>query len=337
MVVDDIAALTGPGYVIDSVLHRPEPLVVRPTGPVDPDPDTAAAVAGVLRQAPTVTVVEGRPDHVPAVLAEAADVCLTDRPGAPRPWVTGGAVDVETAVAGQPLAAVALVSLLRSTVGAGVWEAVVAEAATYGMVLGSAAHRAWLDQRGEAEVRPTTRPPVAVERRGDMLVIVLDRPEVRNAIDTTMRDALVEALAVATADPSVTGVSLAGAGPCFSAGGDLTEFGTVADGATAFTVRLGCHPGLALHRVADRVTAHVHGACVGAGVEIPAFAGRVHAAPDTTFRLPELAMGLVPGAGGTVSIARRVGRQRLAWMALTGQPLDAPTALDWGLVDRIEG
>ncbi|MDQ6696224.1 MAG: enoyl-CoA hydratase/isomerase family protein, partial [Actinomycetota bacterium] len=57
----------------------------------------------------------------------------------------------------------------------------------------------------------------------------------------------------------------------------------------------------------------------------------------TTFRLPELAMGLVPGAGGTVSLPRRIGRHRTAWLALTGASIDAPTALDWGLVDTIEG
>jgi enoyl-CoA hydratase/carnithine racemase len=59
------------------------------------------------------------------------------------------------------------------------------------------------------------------------------------------------------------------------------------------------------------------------------------ARPDATFRLPEIAMGLVPGAGGTVSLPRRIGRERTAWLALSGQAIDAPTALDWGLVDTI--
>jgi enoyl-CoA hydratase/carnithine racemase len=81
----------------------------------------------------------------------------------------------------------------------------------------------------------------------------------------------------------------------------------------------------------------VHGACVGAGVELPAFAGRVVARPDARFRLPEVAMGLVPGAGGTVSIPRRIGRQATALLALTGDTIDAPTALALGLVDEIDG
>jgi enoyl-CoA hydratase/carnithine racemase len=80
---------------------------------------------------------------------------------------------------------------------------------------------------------------------------------------------------------------------------------------------------------------HVHGPCVGAGVEIPAFAGRVIAAAGTTFTLPEVAMGLIPGAGGTVSIPRRVGRWRALYLAMTGRALDARTALSWGLIDRI--
>jgi enoyl-CoA hydratase/carnithine racemase len=62
----------------------------------------------------------------------------------------------------------------------------------------------------------------------------------------------------------------------------------------------------------------------------------VSAAPDAFFELPELAMGLVPGAGGTASLPRRIGRQRTAWLALSGERIDARTALRWGLVDAIE-
>ncbi|HRD62678.1 MAG TPA: enoyl-CoA hydratase/isomerase family protein, partial [Nocardioides sp.] len=77
------------------------------------------------------------------------------------------------------------------------------------------------------------------------------------------------------------------------------------------------------------------GACIGAGIEIPAFAETVVATPDAWFRLPELSMGLVPGAGGTVSIPRRIGRWRTAWLLLTGRDLAAATALEWGLVDVV--
>jgi enoyl-CoA hydratase/carnithine racemase len=62
----------------------------------------------------------------------------------------------------------------------------------------------------------------------------------------------------------------------------------------------------------------------------------VVARSDATFLLPEVAMGLVPGAGGTASIPRRIGRHRSAHLALAGRPIDAVTALEWGLVDRID-
>ena len=88
-------------------------------------------------------------------------------------------------------------------------------------------------------------------------------------------------------------------------------------------------------RLANRIIVRVHGAAVGAGAELAAFAGRVEATADAWFSLPEVGMGLIPGAGGTVSIPRRVGRQRAARMCLTGERLDAPTAVAWGLVDEL--
>jgi enoyl-CoA hydratase/carnithine racemase len=158
---------------------------------------------------------------------------------------------------------------------------------------------------------------------------------VHNAFNRAMRDGLVEALALAATDPSIAHVRLSGAGPSFSSGGDRREFGTVADPPTALAVRLTRHPGWWMHVCAPRVTAHVHGACIGAGIELAAFAGRVEASTDAFFSLPELGMGLIPGAGGTVSMTRRIGRQRVAWMAITGARIDVETALRWGLIDAI--
>jgi enoyl-CoA hydratase/carnithine racemase len=74
---------------------------------------------------------------------------------------------------------------------------------------------------------------------------------------------------------------------------------------------------------------------MGAGIELPAYAQRITAAPGTIISLPEIALGLVPGAGGTVSLPRRIGRQRTAWLGLTGARIDAVTALEWGLIDAI--
>jgi enoyl-CoA hydratase/carnithine racemase len=127
---------------------------------------------------------------------------------------------------------------------------------------------------------------------------------------------------------------LRGKGPAFSSGGDLAEFGTAADPVTAHAIRISRSPGLLLDALGD-VTAVIQGPCVGAGVELPAFCRRVAARPDTSFRLPEVGMGLVPGAGGTASLPRRIGRQRTAFLALTGDSLPVETALQWGLVDEI--
>jgi enoyl-CoA hydratase/carnithine racemase len=149
-----------------------------------------------------------------------------------------------------------------------------------------------------------------------------------------MRDALVEALAVATWDTSILRVVVQGAGPSFCSGGDLDEFGAARDVARAHLVRIGQSAAAVLHSLRDRVEARVHGACIGAGIELPAFCGTVVARDDAFFELPELAMGLVPGAGGTVSVGSRIGRWRTAYLALSGERIGVATALDWGLVDR---
>jgi enoyl-CoA hydratase/carnithine racemase len=176
---------------------------------------------------------------------------------------------------------------------------------------------------------------VLTKREGARLELVLNRPARRNALSVEMRDALGEALRLATSDATIAEIVLRGNGPAFSAGGDLDEFGTFPDPTTAHAVRAIRNPARALAACADRVRVELHGACVGAGIELAAFAWRVVAGPDAFFQLPEVAMGLVPGAGGTVSIPRRIGRQRTAYLCLSAVRLDAETALSWGLVDEI--
>jgi enoyl-CoA hydratase/carnithine racemase len=88
-------------------------------------------------------------------------------------------------------------------------------------------------------------------------------------------------------------------------------------------------------RCADRFAVEIDGACVGAGLELAAFAGRVTATRRSWFQLPELAMGIIPGAGGCVSLTRRIGRQRTALMVLSGRRIGARRALEWGLIDAL--
>lgn len=74
---------------------------------------------------------------------------------------------------------------------------------------------------------------------------------------------------------------------------------------------------------------------MGSGLEMAAFCGWVETNGNSVFGLPELGLGLIPGAGGTVSVTRRIGRWRTAYLVLSGQTIDAQTALAWGLVDAV--
>jgi hypothetical protein len=238
------------------------------------------------------------------------------------------------AITASPRAAYTLVHTLRATALLPVPESLVVESAAFSLLLGGPEFARWLANQPRRQAPPAER-ATRLTRDDGTLRIVLARPERRNAFSAAMRDEIVEALALALADESITKVELTGEGPCFSSGGDLVEFGTTPDTASAHLVRTLQSPARLLAAVSARVSAYVHGPCVGAGVELPSFAGQVIAAPGTTFTLPELRMGLIPGAGGTVGITRRIGRQRTAWLALTSATLDVATALAWGLVDEI--
>jgi hypothetical protein len=234
----------------------------------------------------------------------------------------------------NPHASTVLVGLLRITPGLAVGDGLVSESLAYSLLLTSPEFQRWREATPRHEVRPDREPTVLLERDADVLTIRLHRPRRHNAFNRDMRDALIEALLVAELDSSVR-VRLRGDGPSFCSGGDLDEFGTASDQAAAHLVRVTQSAGAAVHRLRDRTTVRLHGACIGAGIEIPAFAGRVEANPDVRIQLPELRMGLVPGAGGTVSVMRRVGRWRTAFLVLSGVAIDATTACRWGLVDEI--
>jgi len=242
---------------------------------------------------------------------------------------------VEATVAASPIAATVLVATLRGSEHRSLDDSLMVESASYSALQAGPEFTRWRAAR-RTRKRAAEGPPVSIDRSDGQLSITLMRPHVRNALNTSMRDALVEAFRLVQADPTISRVHLRGEGAAFCAGGDLDEFGSFPDPATAHIVRLQQHIGRSIAQAADRVTAHLHGACYGSGIELPAFASQVLAAPDTAIALPELLLGLIPGAGGTVSLPRRIGRHRTARLALTGERLDARTALDWGLIDAIE-
>ena len=245
-------------------------------------------------------------------------------------------VDLTGVVTRNPLAAATLAVLLRSSTAATVEAGLANESAAYSMLQAGPEFAAWrATTKRPAAIADRVQPTVAVTRHDHTLAITLNRPQRHNAITTRLRDELCEALAIAVVDDSVREVILRGNGPSFCSGGDLAEFGSRQDAATAHITRLAQSPARILHRLCDRVTAEIHGATLGGGIEMAAFAHRVVAHRDTTIGLPEVGLGLIPGAGGTVSLPRRIGRQRTAALALTDRRIDVETALSWGLVDEL--
>jgi len=344
------------------------------------DDAATSRCAGLLRRMPCVGIGVDETGDLPSA-ASALDILLTQAKDPPAPWVgSEAAADHEAiseAVARSPEASVTLVQLLRIGEVLDRRDALIAESLAYGLLQGGRSHREWLSSRPLRDCRPLAGRPgdatdsaVLLERTGDALRVTLNRPAVRNAYNTAMRDGLVGAFQLGAIDPTITSIEVDGAGASFCSGGDLTEFGTVPDAVTGHLVRSSRSPAWWLaesrpaggrgvggggrggrrggrpgrggdggSRVRGRggapVSFFVHGPCVGAGVELPAFGTEVSADPATTFRLPEVAMGLVPGAGGTASLPARIGRHRTAHLAISGGAIDAATALGWGLVDRV--
>ncbi|MDP3139611.1 MAG: enoyl-CoA hydratase/isomerase family protein [Burkholderiaceae bacterium] len=247
---------------------------------------------------------------------------------------------VVATVTRAPMAASVLVQLLRAAEGIPARHALTLESMAFATVQGGGEYKRLLAdwQRDAGTVAASSRSrdlAVQVERHGDHLDLILNRPQQRNAICSAMRDALSEALDLALADDAIRTIGLSGAGSCFSIGGDRLEFGRAQDPLFAHQVRTLRSPAWRVLECGPRLSVRVHSACIGAGIELAAFAHHIEAEPGAFFQLPELSFGLIPGAGGTVSLPRRIGRQRTAWLALTGRRLNAATALSWGLVDSV--
>jgi len=295
-----------------------DPTLLRFDGPAPPD--TAPDTRTLLGRVPAFTLAVG---DVPAALADAFDlVAVTD----------ADAARVEAAFARAPRAAVAAALLVRHP-QPDPWTGLVAESTTYSMLQAGTEFARWLASHGPPRPACDDTPRVRVSRRGRAVEIVLTRPERHNALDTRMRDELYAAL---VGELGATGpIVVRGDGPSFCSGGDLDEFGTFPDPVTAHLIRLTRSLARCFSELSPRLVVGVHGACLGAGIELPAFAARVVAADDARFGLPELGLGLVPGAGGTVSIPRRVGRQRLLDLLVRDGTIPAPEAAAWGLVDEV--
>ncbi|MFV9453443.1 enoyl-CoA hydratase/isomerase family protein [Rhodococcus sp. NM-2] len=339
--VDGVAdtPLLAAGAVVDTPL-----LVVNLD--VAADEDTAVRAAEHAKRTDRLLVgVRRTPGPLPEPIADlaagldttlATDADPTDRWAVSVDDLDTALAELHGVVADNVHAAIVLGQVLRLSEDLPVPQAIDVESLAYSTLLGTPGFQRWLQQRGPRPLPPPApHEPVLVRRDDERLLITLNRPERRNAYGAEVRDGLVEALRLAIADDTITSIVLDGAGPSFSAGGDLDEFGTTPDLATAHLIRTRAGAGRLVAQLGDRIQVRVHGSCVGAGIEVPAFASRIVAAPDTVFRLPEVSMGLIPGAGGTVSVPRRIGRWRAFWLCATGAALDTDTALAWGLIDEI--
>lgn len=303
--------------------------------------------AGSFRSAgpPLQALVIGvdREGALPEVDAGDFDLLLTTAAGAARPWVhvpiallDRHVEQLRAAVAATPVAAALMRQTLRLTEGLSAADGMLVESLAYSTLLGGGEFEAWKAGRadGEAAQPCGDGPLVRYSREDARVVLTLDDPGRRNAMTAAMRDALFEALVNVLEDPSRPDVVLRGAGRCFSVGGHLPEFGSARDLAMAHVIRTthGCAGIVAA--LGRRITTEIHGACIGSGLEVPA-AGRMVARRGGFFQLPELRMGLIPGAGGTVTVGRRIGRHRLAWLLLTGRRVTAAQALEMGLIEAI--
>jgi enoyl-CoA hydratase/carnithine racemase len=175
---------------------------------------------------------------------------------------------------------------------------------------------------------------ILLSREGETARITLNRPEKRNALSLELMEEVVAALDSLGGDRDVRVIVIDGAGPVFSAGHDLSE---MIGRDVAFYQRLFdvCTEMMeAIHRVPQPVIAKVHGVATAAGCQLVAACDLAVAAGDARFATPGVKIGLFCSTP-MVPLSRAIGRKRALEMLLTGAMIDAPTACDWGLVNRV--
>ena len=176
--------------------------------------------------------------------------------------------------------------------------------------------------------------PLLVDRDGAVVTLTLNRPERRNALSTDLMLELTERLRATAADDGVRAIVLGAAGPVFCSGHDLREMRDreAADYERIFGV---CSElMLTVHRIPQPVVARVQGMATAAGCQLVAACDLAVASQTARFATPGVRLGLFCTTP-MVEVARNVGRKRALELLLTGEPIDAATAADWGLVNRV--
>src|SRR5437016_10368994 len=179
-----------------------------------------------------------------------------------------------------------------------------------------------------------TEPLLTVTREGEVATLTLNRPAQRNALSLELMRQVIAALGELRADPELRVVVIAGAGPAFSAGHDLGEMvgldlGRYREVFAACTEMMN-----AIHELPQPVIARVHGIATAAGCQLVAACDLVVASSEAKFATPGVRIGLFCSTP-MVEVSRAVGRKRALEMLLTGEAIDAETAADWGLVNRV--
>src|SRR5262245_57120229 len=169
---------------------------------------------------------------------------------------------------------------------------------------------------------------VTLQKRGSIAVVTIENPPV-NAISHAVRSGLLDAVIAAEQDDSIAAIVLHGAGRNFIAGADIREMDQPARDPLLFTV---------LTRVESctkPVIAVMHGPTLGGGFETALASHYRCAAPGVQIGLPEVKLGLLPGAGGTVRLPRLIGAKAALDMMTSGDPIDLARAEKLGVVDRV--
>ena len=180
------------------------------------------------------------------------------------------------------------------------------------------------------------RETVLYAKSGTVAHLVLNRPSVINAYNTRMRDELFQALEAVRDDPDVRVAIVRGAGDRgFCAGADLTEFGTAPSQVVARQVRWERDVWGLFASIDKPIVAALHGYVIGSGVEIACLCDIRIASEDATFSMPEVALGMLPAAGGTQTLPRIIGNGPTLEMLLTSRRISAHDALRLGLVHTI--
>jgi enoyl-CoA hydratase len=175
-----------------------------------------------------------------------------------------------------------------------------------------------------------------VERIDATAVVTLDRPEAMNALSRALRARLYEAISELSADPGVRVVILTGAGRAFTAGLDLKELGGDPRGlGAANATDAQENPVLAIRACPKPVIAAINGVAITGGFEVALACDVLIASTSARFADTHARVGILPGWGLSQRLPRIIGLSRAKELSLTGNFLDAPTALAWGLVNRV--